>query len=264
MSQFETGSILEERYRILKEIGRGGRGIVYLVEDIHLEKQWAMKRILIEEENEEEYRQELNLLKALHHEGIPMLADSFSIKQYSCLVMEYVEGISLQEYVNRYGFLSEEKAVAWLEELAGILEYLHSRRPAVLYLDMKPENIIIMSNGHLKLIDFGAAMLSFCVERENGCKETKRIYGTFGYAAPEQIANDSKGNLIDERSDIYGWGMTAYYMLTGIAPNKPPYEVLDIRQSNSELSNSLAGIVKKAIQKQKKKDIIPYLSYYGT
>lgn len=253
MSQFETGTILEGRYRILKEIGKGGNSVVYLVEDVHLEKQWAMKRILVGEEREEEYRQEVNLLKELRHEGIPMLADSFRIKQYFCLVMEYVEGISLQEYVDRHGFLSEEKAVIWMEELAGILEYLHSRRPSILYLDMKPENIILMPNGHLKLVDFGAAMLSIHWGKAGASEVRKRIYGTFGYAAPEQLVRGLKASLMDEQSDIYGLGMTMYYLLTGIAPNKPPYEIREICESNPEISKALEQIVKKAMQKEKKK-----------
>lgn len=233
--------ILCDKYEILEEIGHGGMGTVYKARDLHLDRYVAMKQVPLSEEDErlDELKNEMELLKKLNHKSLLQILDFFSEEGTTYLVMEYVQGKSLDKYLKSMGNVEQEQAVRWMLEIAEVLEYLHSRRPPVLYLDLKPANIMIDEEQHAKLIDFGTAY--------HICSDSKRKKvrgGTIGYAAPEQLSTEIEARM-DERCDIYAFGATLHELLTGSNPAKPPYERRKLREYNGALSGNLEKMIEK-------------------
>ncbi len=222
--------ILVQKYEILRLIGEGGAGKVYLARDRHLNRLVAIK-----ESKEKISLAEMELLKELEHPGLPGVYDYFKEQESVFLVMEYIEGMTLRQYLNRHKRVSERQAVRWMADLCRILDYMHSRHPAVIYRDLKPENIMIRQDGELKLIDLGGAVRCAC-----GRESLNFHAGTKGYCPREQW----KEGRADVSWDIYGLGAVFHEMLTGSNPTKPPYE----RRFLSEYDKSLPGRLEKIIE----------------
>ena len=142
------------RYRIGSLAGQGGFGSVYRGYDESMERDVAIK--VVEGIGDREAR----ILKSLDHKGLPRLYDIYRDRDHTYMIMEWIEGIDLERYITTRGAMSEKKAANIGTELLKILNYLHSLRPAVIYQDLKPANIMLMPDGHIKLIDFGTAL--FC------------------------------------------------------------------------------------------------------
>lgn len=223
------GEILFYKYELLQTIGCGGTGRVYLARDLHLNRLVAVK-----ESREEFPSGEIALLKELEHPGLPGIYDCFEQEEKIYMVMEYVEGMSLRQYLSRYGPVEEQQAVRWAAQLCRILGYLHERRPAIIYRDLKPENIMIRRDGTLKLIDLGGALRYSC-----GSKRQRLCVGTFGYCPPEQW-KETDG---DVTWDVYGLGAVLHEMLTGANPSVPPYKRLPLEAYNKGYRNTLEKIV---------------------
>lgn len=210
-----SGDIIEDRYKILKTIGEGAFGTVYLVRDSLLDDEpFALKEMVetdIPEADRNEavelFAREAEMLKSLHHPGLPRFFDQFSIGSSCYTVMEYVEGETLEDRLERsYLPFSWEEVLLWAEELCRILLYLHSRKPEpVVFRDLKPSNIMIDINGRVKLIDFGIA-------RHYSSNKVKDTYflGTPGFSPPEQYGRGQS----DGRSDIFALGAALYRLLT--------------------------------------------------
>lgn len=224
------------KYELLRPIGSGGMSKVYLARDLHLNRLVAVK-----ESKEKFPSAEIELLKELEHQGLPGIYDSFNWKEKIYIVMEYIDGMSLRQYLNRYGAVEEEQAVRWAIELCGILGYLHERHPSIIYRDLKPENIMIRRNGSLKLIDLGGAMQYSC-----GSKREVFCVGTFGYCPPEQW-KETGG---DVTWDVYGVGAVLHEMLTGANPSRPPYERLSLEVYNKGYGNVLEKIIRICTSKK--------------
>ena len=175
--------ILYNKYEVLKPIAEGGMGSVWLVKDLHLNKLAAVKinHSQMNYNNPSGVLQEREVLKQLSHPMLPHIIDFFQEGGSECLVMEYVEGITLEQYLRQFGAVKPWQAVAWGVELAEVLYYLHSQNPPIIYKDLKPANIMIKQDGKLKLIDFGTAATP-----EFGQKREMFITGTPEYSAPEQ------------------------------------------------------------------------------
>ncbi|MDE6203722.1 MAG: serine/threonine protein kinase, partial [Lachnospiraceae bacterium] len=141
------------KYEVLRLLGQGGTGKVYLVRDMHLNRLAAVK-----ESRDSFLQSETAILKKLDHPGLPGIYDCFKQGDSTFLVMEYIEGMTLRQYLDKHGKVTERQAVRWMMELCGILGYLHGRSPKVIYWDLKPENIMIRQDGRLKLIDLGTAV----------------------------------------------------------------------------------------------------------
>lgn len=231
-----------EKYIFYEELGSGGSGKVYRVYDTHLKCDRAVKKFYGEEKV---WEKERNMMKELRHPLLPMIVDSIEAGDERYLVMEYIEGKNLEEYIEEKGCVAEKQAVKWALELADFLIYLHERQNPIIYRDMKPANIIIDGGGKIHLVDLGTAWRPYQEgEEADGA-------GTYGYAAPEQISGGLGG--ADERSDIYGLGATLYHMLTGDNPSKPPYLIQPIRFFDGRLSVGLEKIVNKAVEEGKEK-----------
>lgn len=206
-----------DRYEILKLLGRGGTAFVFLVKDRKLKKYWAVK-ILDKNGSGERSRRavekalhEARILSRLDLPGVVRIADLMEDAGKLCIVTDYVEGQTLKDYIYRYGRLKAKQAAAWLLELCRILSCLHSMCPPVIFCDLKPENIMLKTDGTLVLVDFGSAW-----QKEYGFeeKELPRT-GTYGYAAPELFEKDCRP---DAATDIYGLGALGIFLLTGTHP----------------------------------------------
>ncbi len=154
--------------------------------------------------------------------------------------MDYIEGESLKEKIEREHRVSAEEVVEWAKQLSDVLAYLHNRKPnPIIYRDMKPDNIMLTPDGKVKLIDFGIAR-----EYKSESSTDTTNLGTKAYAAPEQIA----GKQTDNRTDIYSLGVTLYHLVTGKSLSEPPFEIRPIRTWDSTLPEGLEYIIQRCTQ----------------
>lgn len=246
----DKGTVLDGKYEILKEIGRGGMSVVYVAMDLRLNKQWAIKEIKDDGSKDTQtllkgLEREANILKKVDHPVLPRIVDIIQKDQKVYVVMDYVEGRPISEVLKEQGAQPQEQVIEWAKQLSSALDYLHSMDPPIIYRDMKPSNIMLKPDGNVKLIDFGTAKE---YKVENNADTT--ALGTRGYAAPEQFG-DAQGRGIyntDARTDIYCLGATLYHIVTGMNPCEPPYEIKPIRQWNPALSSGLEKILIKCTQ----------------
>lgn len=240
------GQVIDGKYEILREIGRGGMSVVYLAMDKRLNKQWAIKEFRKDKDDEsrrialESLLKEANLMKKLDHPTLPRIVDIIDDTKTVYIVMDYIEGESLNKVLNAYGAQPQEAVIEWAKQLSEVLDYLHTRVPPVIYRDMKPANIMLKPDGTIRLIDFGIAR-----EYKKGKAGDTTSIGTRGYAAPEQFGD--KGQT-DARTDIYSLGVTLYHLVTGKNPAEPPYEIYPIRHWNANLSSGLEWLIQKCTQ----------------
>lgn len=241
----ETGAVIDGKYEILKQIGKGGMSKVYLAMDKRLNKQWAVKEIQKrpQDKNNRVVIQsaiaEANMMKMLDHPALPRIVDIIEQEHEIYVIMDYIEGETLSSLVKQ-GPQPQEIVIDWAKQLCGVLDYLHTRKPPIIYRDMKPGNVMLKPDGTVKLIDFGIAR----EYKEQNIADTVSL-GTKGYAAPEQFGG--KGQT-DARTDVYCLGVTLHHLLTGHSPTDPPYELYPIRQYRPELSAGLEEIIEKCVQ----------------
>lgn len=223
--------LAEKRYLISEEAGRGGMSVVYRVQDRRDHRIYAMKTIRDRPDTDRgqtqrlRLRAEAELMRCLRHPAIPRIHEILEGQGQLCLVMEYVEGISLAELLQKDGPQKEELVIEWGKQLCRVLAYLHEQDDPVIYRDLKPSNLLLTGDNRIHLIDFGAAGHMTAgrqrnpnpsggrgrAERESaGVSRPARVWGTRGYAPPEQYAG-----YTDPRSDIYGLGITLYQLVTG-------------------------------------------------
>lgn len=239
----QNGKIIDGKYKILTKIGQGGMSTVYLAMDKRLNKQWAIKEIRKEKHNSnnaivvKSILAEAQLMKKLDHAALPRIVDIIEDNEAIYVVMDYIEGETLSKILREYGPQPEETVIEWAKQLCEVLDYLHTRQPAVIYRDMKPSNVMLKPDGKIKVIDFGIAR----EYKENNNSDTVSL-GTRGYAAPEQFGG--KGQT-DARTDVYCLGVTLYHLVTGKSPCEEPYEIYPIRRWNPALSGGLEKIIIK-------------------
>lgn len=239
----EIGTVIDGKYEILKEIGRGGMSIVYLAMDKRLNKQWAVKEIRKKGSGKNDeivvnsLLAEANMMKKLDHPALPRIVDIIDNGITIYVVMDYIEGESLDKILNEYGAQPEDMVVGWAKQLCDALSYLHSQKPSIIYRDMKPANVMLKPEGNIKIIDFGIAR----EYKEQNLADTT-VLGTKGYAPPEQYSGQT-----DPRSDIFALGMTMHHLLTGVDPrNGEPYA--PVRQWNPELSEGIEIIIDRCVE----------------
>jgi serine/threonine protein kinase len=240
-------TFLQARYVITRKLGQGGMGAVYQAQDARLQgKLWAIKEMSdaqladpAERANAvAAFRREAQLLATLDHTNLPKVADFFEEGGKQYLVMDFVEGQTLEQIVaTTPGFLPEPTVLAWIEQLCDVLEYLHTRQPPIVFRDLKPANIMLMREGKIKLIDFGIARFF----KAGKTKDTAQ-YGTMGYAAPEQFGTGQT----DARSDIYSLGVTLHYLLTKFDPALTPFNLPPVRNINPLISAQTDAVIVRA------------------
>ncbi|AIQ13186.1 serine/threonine protein kinase [Paenibacillus durus] len=209
-SKLKPGQILGGRYAIAGIIGSGGSSHVHLGEDLRLPgKRWAVKECVSENQDDANVQAEAELLISLDHRRLPRVADFFPPDEdgYSYLVMDYIEGVTLNRYMDSVGGkVPGETLLLFAKQLLEVLKYLHEHHPPIVYRDLKPSNIMLAPEKGLMLIDFGIAR-----RHRGGTGEDTIKLGTVGFAAPEQYGSGES----DHRSDLYGLGALLLYLATG-------------------------------------------------
>ena len=244
----EIGSLVDGKYKILSEIGHGGMSVVYMAINEKANKTWAVKEVRKDGRMDfnivrQGLMAEIDTLKRLKHPYLPSIVDVIEDDETFIIVMDYVEGRSLDKILEEHGVQQESVVVEWAKQLCDVLGYLHSRTPAIIYRDMKPANVMLKPDGTVTLIDFGTAK-----NYEINYGETTGI-GTIGYAAPEQYIGSGLGRT-DARTDIYCLGMTLYHLLTGQDPCRNLISDTSIRAVNPALSRGLDSIIRKCTAHQ--------------
>ncbi|MGB8645745.1 MAG: bifunctional serine/threonine-protein kinase/formylglycine-generating enzyme family protein [Anaerolineae bacterium] len=237
--------ILQNRYQIVRPLGSGGMGAVYLAQDLRLQRAVAVKENLGGDLRL--FQQEALLLARLSHPGLPEVYDHFvepNGAQY--LVMKFIEGENLDELGRRVGPLPAAHVLGWIDQVLDALTYLHTRQPPVIHRDIKPANIKITPQGQAVLVDFGIAkMSSLGMNTLTGARGA----GTPGYAPPEQYAQHT-----DPRSDIYALGATLYAALTDQVPPESTLRLVNVvtltppRQIVPTLSPQVESVILQAME----------------
>ena len=239
----EVGSYVDGKYKILSEIGHGGMSVVYMALNEKANKTWAIKEVRKDGKMDfNTVRQglmaEIETLKKLKHANLPSIVDVIEDENSFIIVMDYIEGQSLDKILRENGAQPEDIVVEWAKQLCDVFGYLHTRTPPIIYRDMKPANVMLKPDGDITVIDFGTAK-----NYEINLGETTGI-GTIGYAAPEQYIGSGFGRT-DARTDIYCLGMTLYHLLTNIDPCKNLISDRSIRAVNPAFSYGLDRIICK-------------------
>ena len=233
-----NGHVLDGKYEVIRILGQGGMGTVYLCKNNRIDNLWAIKEILVKKDDKINFLAEPNILKHLEHEGIPRIVDIFYEEDNLYMVEDYIEGETLKEHIEKNGPAAEEKLIDITLQLCSILEYLHSFNPSIIYRDLKPANIMVKANGKIVLIDFGIARTY-----KEGQEGDTVLLGSRGYIAPEQLVNIQS----NEQTDIYSLGATMYFMITGKAPSLPT-ELLFKDNYPESLNTMLLEIIQKSVE----------------
>lgn len=250
------GRIIAGRYEFVKYLGGGGMSNVYLAKDKILNRDVAVKVINIppyeKEKAVERFEREVQNTTILSHSNVVNVLDVEEDDNCYYLVMEYIEGPTLKEYLCKEGKLSADEAVEMtLQILKGIAHAHHHR---IIHRDIKPQNILMTKNGTLKILDFGIARAL----SETALTETNHVMGSVQYLSPEQ----AKGQSTDESSDIYSIGIVLYELLTGHPPfnGETPVSVAikhiqeelpSIRKERPSIPQSIENVIMKATRKEK-------------
>ena len=242
--------LLRGRYKIRERIGKGGMGSIYLADDIRLKgRLCAIKEVEydhalpddVREEARVQFLREATVLARLDHPNLPKVSDTFSDGPRDYLVMDYIPGEDLRMLLldarQKKKHLPEKEVLAWAEQIASALGFLHSQEPPIVHRDVKPSNLKLMPNGLIKLVDFGLVKI---LAPEEVTITIIQGQGTALYTPLEQYGGSDVHT--DIRSDIYSFGATLYHLLTNDSPADArkrflsPESLIPLRQINPTLS----------------------------
>ena len=241
-------TLLAGRYQLLKSIGQGGMGAVYKAADTRFNNRpVAIKEMSSTgltparlQEAEAAFEHEAHLLADLLHPNLPRIYEHFTENDRSYLVMDFIEGQTLEEYLEQKGGgpLPVDQVITWAEQLCDVLNYLHSHQPPIIFRDLKPANVMISDSGHVYLIDFGIARFF-----KPGKQHDTVALGSPGYAAPEQYGKAQS----TPRSDIYSLGALLHHLLTGVDPSEQPFFFRDASQINPAIDPAFDTLLKQML-----------------
>lgn len=251
------GKVINDRYEVLEKLGGGGMSVVYLAEDTILKRKVAIKAISIpaneKEETIERFEREVHNLTQLAHKNIVNVYDVTENDDCFFIVMEYIDGPTLSEYIMNHQPLDIQTIINFTEQIIEGIKHAHETR--IVHRDIKPQNILIEKDKTLKILDFGIAKAL----SETTMTQTNHVLGTVQYLSPEQ----ARGESTDSGTDIYSIGVVLYEMLVG----KPPYNgenaiSIAIKHIQDDMPNptdqrkdvpqALSNVVLKATEKDKK------------
>jgi len=253
------GTILQGRYRIIRQLGQGGMGAVYEAVDERLDTTVALKETFFAEEKlRKQFEREARLLARLHHPALPRVSDHFNEGEGQFLVMQYIAGEDLSEMLTaRNAPFSESEVARWADQLCDALDYLHTQDPQIIHRDIKPQNLKLTARGQIVLLDFGLAKGS--VGQLTAVTTSASIFGyTPNYAPLEQV----QGKGTDARSDIYALGATLYHLVTNVKPpdalsrasalvNGLPDPLLPAYEVRSEIDAGFSNVLGKAMSQKR-------------
>lgn len=250
------GKIINERYKVTKKLGGGGMSRVYLAEDSILKRSVAIKAIRIPPGEKEEaikrFEREVHNLTQLSHNNIVNVFDVTEDDENFYLVMEYIEGLTLSEYIQKNHPLDVDTILNFINQIINGIKHAHDTK--IVHRDIKPQNILVDKDETLKILDFGIAKAL----SETTMTETNHVLGTVQYLSPEQ----ARGDITDNGTDIYSMGVVLYEMLIG----KPPFSgetavsiaikhiqdpMPNVTDERSDIRQALSNVVLKATEKDK-------------
>ncbi len=250
--QLEPGTLLLDRYSIVRRVGGGGMGSVYQARDKRLADRLCAVKEMIEmfadssqrAKAVEDFKRESEVLAQLEHPSIPTIYDYFYESDKYYLVMRWIGGGDLAQQMQVRGGTVDEAAVTkWAIQICDVLHYLHSQNPPIIYRDLKPANLMLDDKTQrVMLVDFGIARIVQPTEKG------VTAIGTMGYAPPELFAGK-----VEPRSDIYSLGATMFHMLTGSDPQDNPLLIFDFsknptpRQINPAISKEMEALLMKSV-----------------
>src|SRR5688572_6462933 len=211
----EAGTVLQERYRVERQIGQGGMGAVFVATDERFGSTVAIKETFFTDDKfRKAFEREARLLNSLRHPALPRVSDHFIDGNGQFLVMEFIDGDDLSEQLESEGkVFSVEEVLGWADQLLDALEFLHTQEMPVIHRDIKPQNLKLTSRGQIILLDFGLAKGN--ITNAESATAAKSVFGySRNYASLEQI----QGTGTDPRSDLYSLAATLYHLLTGVPP----------------------------------------------
>ncbi|MBE3557599.1 MAG: tetratricopeptide repeat protein [Ktedonobacteraceae bacterium] len=240
-------TLLNGRYQLETRIGQGGMGAVYKAVDIRFNNRPVaikeMSRAGLSDthaqEAESAFEREANLLADLMHPNLPRIYDHFTENERSYLVMDFIEGKTIEDYLEQAGGgpLPLEQVLRWAEELCDVLSYLHSHQ--IIFRDLKPSNVMIGESGHVYLIDFGIARIF-----KPGQLHDTVALGSPGFAAPEQYGKTQS----TPRSDIYSLGALLHCLLTGVDPSEQPFFFRPASELNPAVPLALSDLLQRMLE----------------
>jgi serine/threonine protein kinase len=246
--------LLKERYRIVAQIGSGGMGTVYEAEDTlfddHLVavKELRQSGLSAQEmmEATTAFKREAHLLVGLNHPNLPKIQDYFADAGRWYLVMDFIEGETLETYMTHWtgGYLPVNEALDIAIQLCTVLNYLHTRQPPIIFRDLKPANVMRTPGGRLYLIDFGIAR-----HFHPGQTKDTMALGSLGYAAPEQYGKAQT----TPRSDIFSLGAVLYQLLTGVDPSQAFFQFAPLNLHGRPIPAGLETLLMHMLEKDASK-----------
>ena len=209
------GRILQDRYRIVRQLGKGGMGAVYEAIDQRLDATVALKETFsVDDRLRRQFEQEARLLAQLHHPALPRVSDYFTEGDRAFLVMQFISGVDLAEIiVTQPGPFPRNQVIAWADQLLDALVYLHARDRQIIHRDIKPHNLKLTSTGQIALLDFGLAKAQV-----GDLSATSPVASIFGYTRRYSPLEQMRDEGTSPQSDIYALGATLYHLLTGVKP----------------------------------------------
>lgn len=245
------GHTLRQRFRVVARVGKGGFGAVYQGQDIQLAnrlvaiKEMSQRGLTLEElqEASEAFERETHLLATLSHPSLPAVYDYFSEGGRTYLVMEFIQGDTLEDVLGKApgGTFAVDEAIAIGLQLCNCLEYLHTRQPPIIFRDLKPANVMLTAEKHLYLIDFGIARFF-----KPGQGRDTVAFGSPGYAAPEQYGKAQTTT----QADIYSLGATLHHLLSGYDPSLTPFLFAPLHLSGN---TGLEGLISRMLEQDAQK-----------
>ncbi|MFB7302175.1 Stk1 family PASTA domain-containing Ser/Thr kinase [Heyndrickxia sporothermodurans] len=248
------GKRISDRYKIISMIGGGGMANVYLARDIILDRDVAIKILRLDFANEQEFihrfQREAQSATSLNHPNIVNIYDVGEEDDIYYIVMEYVDGMTLKQYIQQYHPISVEKALDIMQQLVSAISHAHEHQ--IIHRDIKPQNILIDHDGIVKITDFGIAMALSATS----ITQTNSVLGSVHYLSPEQ----ARGGMATRKSDIYSLGIVMFELLTGrlpfsgesavsIALKHLQTETPSLKRWNPDIPQSVENIVLKATSK---------------
>jgi eukaryotic-like serine/threonine-protein kinase len=248
-------TVLQGRYRVVRQLGQGGMGAVYEAIDQRLDTTVALKETLFTDERlRKQFEREARLLARLHHQALPRVSDHFSEGDGQFLVMQFIPGDDLSEMMSRKrGPFPADQALTWADQLLDALDYLHTQDPPIVHRDIKPQNLKLTSRGQIILLDFGLA--------KGQAGDISRVTtgaSIFGYTPNYAPLEQIQGLGTDSRSDLYALGATLYHLMTGVKPpdaltraaamvNGQPDPLAPASEANPAIAREVDAVLSKAM-----------------